>query len=393
MPCLLYNYICKHHVKSGRYLVKRINKNSAIPFYLQVKEEIIKFAKNNDSAKALPHHGELAHIFGTSRVTVAKAISELKKEKILNSVKGRGTFLTGEKPYARNHAVIEKKNLITLIFPSGEASPIFQGCQREAEKNGYQILLKNDASQEDKKRQAFLECERNFLIRYRDGEFGDSLIIYYEGGNDNLDIVKDIIKAKKPVVFIDRFPSSLSVDYVGYDNFDLGRRITEEFINMGKRNIAIIGTGKAISSTQEQANGYMKALEDHEIEFKKENVILDVDFVYYYQEEEIKRLKERFHDIKDKVDAIYFMSAFPEWSILGELNASDLKTDVVLAGAITIPWFQDRYAFKVKWPSAQLGEEAVKMLNAKLISEDRTKTEQIKLQAELIPQGIKARTN
>lgn len=363
--------------------MKQIDKNSALPFYLQIKEEIIKFAKKSDSAKALPCHEELARIFGTSRFTVAKAVSELKKEKILNAVKGRGTFLTGEKPMSGNRGVIEKKKLITFIIPTSEGSPIFQGAQFEAEKEELQILLKNDALMGNRVREGFLKRERDFLLKYRDGEFGESLILYYEGGKDNLDILKALLKEKRPIVFIDRIPEELPCDYVGYDNFNAARMVTEEFIKIGKKNIAIVGTGRSISSNLEQVAGYKKALMDSGLKINYENIILEVDFFYYWREDEIGRLKDRFRRIKDKVDAVYFMSGFSEDTILGAMNPSELKRDVALAGNV-VRGFQDRYVFSIRKPLVQVGEEAVRLLNIKLSSGARNRIEQIKLPVELI---------
>lgn len=361
--------------------MKKINKNSAIPFHIQIKEEIIKFAKSNDSTKSLPHHEELARIFGTSRFTVAKAVSELKKEKILKAVKGRGTFLTGQKSKVNNFAVIEKNKIITLILPTGENSPIFQGCQSEAENAGYHLFLKNTELLEDKTRENFIKREREFLIKYKNGELGDSLILYYEGGRENLDILKSIVESGKPIVCIDRLPYDLPVNYVGYDNFNAGRMITERFINMGKSNIAIVGTGAAISSTQEQVSGYIKALEENGLEVNKQNILTEVDFIYYWKDAELEHLKKRFLEIKDSVDAVYFMSAHAEQVVLSNLSGTDLNTDIVFAGSMSVehPWIREKYVAQRQCPSVQLGVEAVKLVISKLSSENRMKIEQIRL--------------
>ncbi|MDD5598469.1 MAG: LacI family DNA-binding transcriptional regulator [Victivallaceae bacterium] len=365
--------------------MKMINKTSSIPFYVQIKDEIIKFARKYDSAQALPKHEELARIFGTSRFTVAKAVSELKEEKILKAVKGKGTYIIAPHSTEANSAVIEKKKIITLILPSGEISPIFQSCQEEAEKEGYHILLENTHLPENRTRENFIRRERELLIKYRDGEFGDSLIIYYEGGQDNIDILKDIIAADLPVVFVDRLPDNLPGNYVGYDNYTAGRETINRLIKSGKTNIAIIATGTALSPVQEKIAGYIKAFEDNNLPFNKENIITGVDYVYYYREEEVSEIRRRFQQIKDKIDAIYFTSPFPESIILGRLNESDLKADIVMAGqgSVLMPWIEARYAICLKHPIFQLGREAVKLVKAKLSSENRTRIEQIKLPVRL----------
>ena len=43
--------------------MKKIDKDSGVPFHIQIKDEIIKFARQNDSTQALPKHEKLAHMF------------------------------------------------------------------------------------------------------------------------------------------------------------------------------------------------------------------------------------------------------------------------------------------------------------------------------------------
>lgn len=72
-----------------------IDKNSPIPVYYQLKEEII--AKINsgiwNSGDCIASERELCELYGVSRMTIRQAIGELVQEGILNRIKGKGTYV------------------------------------------------------------------------------------------------------------------------------------------------------------------------------------------------------------------------------------------------------------------------------------------------------------
>ena len=65
--------------------------------YISTKEKIISYIKKNKLkvGDRLPSENELANLLGISRLTLREAINALKNEGIINSVQGRGTFLSG----------------------------------------------------------------------------------------------------------------------------------------------------------------------------------------------------------------------------------------------------------------------------------------------------------
>lgn len=65
--------------------------------YISTKEKIISYIKKNklNVGDRLPSENELSNLLGISRLTLREAINALKNEGIINSVQGRGTFLSG----------------------------------------------------------------------------------------------------------------------------------------------------------------------------------------------------------------------------------------------------------------------------------------------------------
>lgn len=75
-----------------------LDKNSAIPLYHQIKEDIIMKINNNEYQlnEKLPAENELISSYGVSRTTVRKAVELLVNEGYLKVKRGVGTFI--EKP-------------------------------------------------------------------------------------------------------------------------------------------------------------------------------------------------------------------------------------------------------------------------------------------------------
>ncbi|RNB88507.1 transcriptional regulator PhoB [Brevibacillus nitrificans] len=77
----------------------KLNNSSLKPLYLQLKE-VIKEDINRGVYKVgqqLPPEGELCDMYGVSRITTRRAITELVEAGILQRQQGKGTFVTASK--------------------------------------------------------------------------------------------------------------------------------------------------------------------------------------------------------------------------------------------------------------------------------------------------------
>ncbi|MED4911257.1 GntR family transcriptional regulator [Brevibacillus centrosporus] len=77
----------------------KLNNSSLKPLYLQLKE-VIKEDINRGVYKVgqqLPPEGELCEMYGVSRITTRRAITELVEAGILQRQQGKGTFVTASK--------------------------------------------------------------------------------------------------------------------------------------------------------------------------------------------------------------------------------------------------------------------------------------------------------
>lgn len=79
-------------------IIKKINRNSKVPMYQQLKTFLSIYIENElDIGDYIPTEKELIDIYNVSRITVRKAIDELVIAGILKKAQGRGTYVQNRK--------------------------------------------------------------------------------------------------------------------------------------------------------------------------------------------------------------------------------------------------------------------------------------------------------
>lgn len=91
-------------------MVITIDRNSGIPFYIQIKNQIMNNIRkgNIKVGDKLPTERQLANELNISRNTISSAYNLLEQEGALISYQGRGTFVAEEAGIWKRHAVQEK---------------------------------------------------------------------------------------------------------------------------------------------------------------------------------------------------------------------------------------------------------------------------------------------
>lgn len=104
---------------SGKAAVQALKPDAAKPLYLQVKEFVIEHIRSGAWGDGrIPSESYLVQRLRVSRMTVHRALRELKEERMIVRVPGRGTFVSSEKPRS---TLLETQDIAQEIRERGSA--------------------------------------------------------------------------------------------------------------------------------------------------------------------------------------------------------------------------------------------------------------------------------
>ena len=257
----------------------------------QLRQEILS-GKYREGQK-LPSEADLVKRFGASRITVGRAVRDLREEGLVERRAGSGT-------YARGVQSTGGRGLsFGLLIPDLGRTEIFEPiCQGMTDAPGeHTLLLGNSklplASMADR---AWELCQQ-YIARKVSGVFFTPLDLAQprsaregdgephaeredydlaplgaggEGERMNERIVAAFAEAGIPVVLLDRdylpYPRRSALDLVSIDNWRTGFLATEHLIRLGCRRIGFVTSAtRRLSSVEERIAGYREALYLHQL--------------------------------------------------------------------------------------------------------------------------------
>ena len=218
---------------------------------------------------------EIAKMANVSVATVSRVInnngrfSKETKEKVEALIKEHG--------YTTNIAAkslrTSKSKTIGLIVPNIDNawfSQLALAIEKQFFDNNYSVFICN-TSQDEKKEVAYFKSLDSKMV---DG------IICISGIEE---IPSHFLSRDIPIVCIDRKPKDHSeAYYVESNHYSGGYQATEELINQGCKNIAILSRNKSLSVNRQRLKGYLDALKDHHLEAKEElQIFVDANQANY----------------------------------------------------------------------------------------------------------------
>lgn len=239
------------------------------PKYKQVYDELRReiISGHFKTGEKLPSEAALVKRFGASRITVGRAVRDLRQEGLVQRRAGSGTYVQGQRSSAPSSAYS-----FGLLIPDLGRTEIFEPiCQgmSDAPEAGDHALLWGSATADDgqtRQQQALQLCQR-YIDRQVSGVFFAPLEAINPQDRTNYDIIDRLARASIPVVLLDRdfvpYPKRSRYDLVGIDNRRTGFLITEHLIQQGCRRIAFLSFTNAPSTVDERIAGYREALLIH----------------------------------------------------------------------------------------------------------------------------------
>lgn len=207
----------------------------------------------------LPSENTLVGRYGVSRITVARAMSELRKKGLVWRRRGSGTFATA--------CACREGGRLGLILPSlasGEVfPPICQALARLAQKDGFSLLL-GDMPAEDTQASVdrLDDLVRTYVAQKVVGVIFQPLALLQSSDDVTARALTLLDGAGIRVVLIDRDFRMLGPkhDFVGIDNFTAGRDVGEHLVARGARRIAFLMRPRSPTVIRDRYDGVMSAV-------------------------------------------------------------------------------------------------------------------------------------
>ncbi|WP_413303858.1 LacI family DNA-binding transcriptional regulator [Bacillus sp. 1P10SD] len=236
---------------------------------------------------------EVAQLANVSTATVSNVINNTKhvsedlKKKVYESMKA----LNYKPNEIAKSLKVKQSRLIGILISdisNSFISKVVKGIESTLSEKGYNVLLCSTDSDVEKEKE-YLEVLMGKRI--------DGLIISSSGAGNHYD---DLLKAKVPLVFLNRCPEHLPSNMVMTNNIKGAYMATEHLIKHGYKKIAIITGPMQYSTGRDRYIGYKRALEDYAISYHDE-LVLEGDFTI----ESGYGLTKEIIESKMKIDAIF----------------------------------------------------------------------------------------
>jgi GntR family transcriptional regulator of arabinose operon len=232
------------------------------PKYRQILEQIKSdiMTGRYKAGEKLPSEAALVKKFETSRITVGRALRELRQLGLIEGRAGSGSYV---KKLSDDGGL-----LLGLLIPNLSDTEIFapicQGMSEAPQMRKNALLWGNiTPDQKTKDDQALRLCQQ-YIAKRVAGVFFAPLERTAASEQTNHQILSMLERARIPVVLLDRcalpYPKRSAHDLVSIDHRRAGYLITEHLIGLGCRRIAFVAYSRSASTVEARIAGYRDAL-------------------------------------------------------------------------------------------------------------------------------------
>jgi LacI family transcriptional regulator len=163
----------------------------------------------------------------------------------------------------------KKSNIIGVIVPrlnSNFMSDVIAGIEKVVNDANYNLFI-SQSLETMKKEVSNAKAMLNNRV--------EGLLVSLAYDTTDIEHFEPFIKRKVPVVFFDRVFEHPACPQIYIDNYKAAREITTHLIDQGCKRIVHITANLLRSVYSERFNGYKKALEEHQLEFDEDLLIVN----------------------------------------------------------------------------------------------------------------------
>ncbi len=163
----------------------------------------------------------------------------------------------------------KRGNVIGVIVPrlnSNFMSDVIAGIEKVVNESGYNLFISQSLETMEKE---VSNAKAMFNNRV------DGLLVSLAYDTNNIDHFEAFIKREIPVIFFDRVVEHEHCPSIFIDNYKAAYNITTHLIEQGCKRIVHISGNQLRNVYRDRFNGYKKALEDHQIAFDDDLLIVN----------------------------------------------------------------------------------------------------------------------
>ncbi|WP_158991037.1 LacI family DNA-binding transcriptional regulator [Mucilaginibacter sp. L196] len=163
----------------------------------------------------------------------------------------------------------KRGNVIGVIVPrlnSNFMSDVIAGIEKVVNESGYNLFISQSLETMEKE---VSNAKAMFNNRV------DGLLVSLAYDTNNIDHFEAFIKRGIPVIFFDRVVEHEHCPSIFIDNYKAAYNITTHLIEQGCKRIVHISGNQLRNVYRDRFNGYKKALEDHQIAFDDDLLIVN----------------------------------------------------------------------------------------------------------------------
>ena len=238
----------------------------------ELRREIL--AGKYASGQRFPSEEMLVRRFRVSRPTVERALRELKREHLLESRAGSGSYLT--------FTAINAMGSLGIIAPDYRKIDFFTDlCDQivaAARKEGYDTLLGDVSAPETEDRGVWaLELAKVYATKRIAGVLLEPVDLIPDSHDATRRVLEVLAARRIPVVLLDRdylpAPDRSAYDLVGIDNEQAGYRLARHLIDCGARNIRFLTQRNYASTIRGRIHGVGQAVIDAGLSWKPSHIV------------------------------------------------------------------------------------------------------------------------
>jgi DNA-binding LacI/PurR family transcriptional regulator len=307
-------------------------------------------------------------------MTAKLALEQLVNKGMVYRLPRRGTFLSDPAPALQQHSAVERGfvsaapiALLKVAFVVSNldyyTSQIVSAIEKEARKHNFSLVIKLSKDAEDE----------DYCLKQLASEGVDGIILFPRGRPESSEMLRQLKRDKYPIVLIDRIFHDIRLDSVFHDHFQGAYEMMQFLIRKGHNEIGYMTNRlEGISSREERYQGYMKALFDYDIPVKSQYIhFTEITNNLTNYSEENKEL-EQFLKANPNMTALMCSDDY----VAASAVYSAMRLHIPVPDRLSITGFSDTQLATmlpislttVKQPAAELVQEAVKLLLARIRS-------------------------